>query len=220
MQAQIHRRDLEADVVRPSRRWQEVIQLAQVDLAEALARRVGAGRFDRSCSRAWLALESVACRIGALSLDAVARWHGTQPDLQATAGDWARDLRDDAQAAMDDIHALDGSAGAPPSVLGEWHAFAVVAADSQRAGEVLGATLLHAGLIGGPMRVIAATLATLPCGGSHYLARRLQPDRTRDAAGRALLVDVYAAPSLSVGAQRAAVWYRAALAEVLEREDQ
>ncbi len=200
---------------RPVRRWQDVVELCQVDIAEALTREIGAGRFDRACYQNWLAMESVACRIGALSLDAVAEWHGAQPALQATARLWACDLREDAQVAARDVRVLDGMAASPPPPLAQWHAFANAAGASQRAGEALGAVLLHSCLFDGAMRPAVATLGLLPfTRGSHYLQRRLQSAYARDPECAALL-DAYAATALAVGAQRAAGWYRDALAMAL-----
>ena len=199
----------------PARRWQDVVELARVELAEALARSIGSGRFDRRCYQNWLAMESAACRIGALSLDAVACWHSSQTALLATARNWANDLREDAQAAARDVRVLDGMAAAPPAALGQWHAFAGAAGGSQRAGEVLGAVLLHGQLLGGPMRAVAAAIGALPFAlGGHYLPRRAQAGYATEA-GCDLLLDAYAATALAVGAQRAAGWYRAAMVEIL-----
>jgi len=197
-----------------ARRWQDVVELAQVDVAEALARSIGLGRFDRVRYQNWLAMESVLCRIGALSLDAVASWHGSQPACQMAAHAWAARLREDARIAAHDVRALDGVADAPPAALGTWHAFAVEAGGSQRAGEVLGTMLLHDRLFGGPVRAVATTVAALPFNvGSQYLRRRVEPPSAPEH--REELLDAYAAASLAAGAQRAAHWYAAAMAEVL-----
>lgn len=197
-----------------ARRWQDVVELAQVDVADALARSIGRCRFDRVHYQNWLAMESVLCRIGALSLDAVASWHGSQPACQAAAHAWAARLREDARIAAHDVRVLDGIADAPPSALGSWHAFAVEAGGSQRAGEALGTVLLHDRLFGGPARAVAITVAELPFNvGSQYLRRRMEPPS--DAERREDLLDAYAAASLAAGAQRAAHWYAAAMAEVL-----
>ena len=196
-----------------ARRWQEVVELAQVDVAEALARSIGLGRFDRVRYQNWLAMESVICRIGALSLEAVASWHGSQPAWRASAQAWAERLREDARTAAHDVRVLDGVADASPAALGAWHAFAVEAGGSQRAGEALGTVLLHDRLVDGPMRPVAVTVCELPFGvGSQYLRRRME---ARSPADRGELLDAYAAASLAVGAQRAAHWYAAAMAEVL-----
>jgi hypothetical protein len=202
---------------RHARRWEDVAQLAQQDLARQLSRRLGAGAFDRHRYQNWLAMESATCRICALSLDAVAGWHGSQPELQATATAWAGELRDLAHAAARDVRVLDGMASAPPPALARWHAFVDEAAGSQRAGEVLGAVLLHTWLTEGPARAAVAAMGSLPFvarGVDHYLRRRLRAHP--DGGGRAGLLDAYAASALTVGAQRAANWYRAALEQVLE----
>lgn len=196
------------------RRWQDVVELAQVDVAQALARSIGLGRFDRASYQNWLAMESVLCRIGALSLDAVASWHDSRPAWQATARAWAARLREDAHTAAHDVRVLDGVADASPVALSAWHAFAAEAGGSQRAGEALGTVLLHDRLIDGPMRPVAITITELPFViGSQYLRRRMEappaPEHCAD------LLDAYAAASLAVGAQRAAHWYAVAMAEVL-----
>lgn len=197
-----------------ARRWQDAVELAQVDLAQALARAIALGRFDRASYQNWLAMESVLCRIGALSLDAVASWHGSQSGWQAAAQAWAARLREDARTAAHDVRVLDGVADASPAALGAWHAFAVEAGGSQRAGEALGMVLLHDRLSDGPMRPVAITITGLPFGiGSQYLRRRLAapsgPEQCAD------LLDAYAAASLAAGAQRAAHWYAVAMADVL-----
>lgn len=197
-----------------ARRWQDVVELARIDVAGALVRSIGLGRFDRIRYQHWLAMESVLCRIGALSLDAVASWHGSQPACQAAAQAWAAQLREDARVAAHDVRVLDGVADAPPVALGMWHAFAVEAGGSQRAGEVLGTVLLHDRLFGEPMRAVGITIAGLPFGiGSQYLRRRTEPALV--AEPREDLLDAYAAASLAAGAQRAAHWYAAAMADVL-----
>lgn len=197
-----------------ARRWQDVVELAQVDVAEALARSIALGRFDRARYQNWLAMESVLCRIGALSLDAVASWHGSQPACQAAAHAWAARLREDARIAAHDVRVLDGIADAPSAVLGKWHAFSVETGGSHRAGEALGTVLLHDRLFGGPARVVAITVAGLSFNvGSQYLRRRMDPPSA--AEPREELLDAYAAASLAAGAQRAAHWYAAAMAEVL-----
>lgn len=197
-----------------ARRWEDVVELARVEVAEALSRSIGLGRFDRVRYQNWLAMESVICRIGALSLDAVASWHGSQPAWQATAQAWAARLREDARTAAHDVRVLDGVAHAPPAALGAWHAFAVEAGGSQRAGEALGAVLMHDRLMDGAMRPVALTIAGLPFGiGGQYLQRRLAAASGPD--GCDALLDAYAASSLAVGAQRAAHWCAAAVGDVL-----
>ena len=159
-------------------------------------------------------MESVLCRIGALSLEAVASWHGSQPTCQAAAHAWAARLREDARIAAHDVRVLDGIADAPPAALARWHAFAVEAGGSQRAGEALGTVLLHDRLFGGPVRAVAATVAELPFNvGSQYLRRRMEPPSVAERCEE--LLDAYAAASLAAGAQRAAHWYAAAMAELL-----
>jgi hypothetical protein len=196
------------------RRWQDVVELAQVDLAHVLARSIALGRFDRGSYQNWLAMESVLCRIGALSLDAVASWHGSQPAWQAAAQTWAARLREDARTAAHDVRVLDGVADASPAALGAWHAFAVESGGSQRAGEALGTVLLHDRLIDGPMRPVAITTTELPfVVGSQYLRRRLAAPSGPEQCAE--LLDAYAAASLAAGAQRAAHWYAAAMADVL-----
>ncbi len=112
------------------------------------------------------------------------------------------------------VRVLDGMANAPPSALMRWHAFVDEAAGSQRAGEVLGAVLLHIWLTEGPARG-AAAMGSLPfVARGHYLQRRLRADP--DDGGHAELLDAYAASALAVGARRAANWYRASLGQVLE----
>jgi len=201
-----------------ARRWQDVVELAQAETAGVLLRALALGRFDRVRYQNWLAMESVLCRIGALSLDAVASWHGSRPALQQTVADWAARLREDAHAASHDIRLLDGMAQASPRALAEWHAFASAAGSSQRAGEVLGAVLLHERLSRGPMEAVLATVATLPFGiGGQYLKRRLRAAAAGDAGppGCDALLDAYAAASLALGAQRGASWHAAALAQAV-----
>ncbi|KQY54732.1 hypothetical protein [Lysobacter sp. Root494] len=200
-----------------ARRWQDVIALAQVGIAETLARAIAQGTLTRNCYQDWLAMESVACRIGALSLDAVAGWHVSQPALRATALAWALELREHAQFAARDVRVIDGMAGAPPPTMAQWHAFVCAAAASQRAGEALGSVLLHGHLFAGPMRAVTATILEMPFSrGGRYLAasllRAAQPATAREE--REALCNAYSTSALAVGAQRAAGWYRAALSVV------
>jgi hypothetical protein len=199
------------------RRWQDVVALARVGVAETLARAIAQGALTRNGYQDWLAVESVACRIGALSLDAVAGWHVNQPVLRATALAWALELRDRAQSAARDVRVVDGMAAAPPPTIAQWHAFVCSAAASQRAGEALGSVLLHGHLFAEPMRAVIATILEMPFSrGGQYLAARLRADlpaatqEERDA-----LCNAYSASALAVGAQRAAGWYRAALSAVM-----
>ena len=200
---------------RHARRWQDVVALAQVDVAAVLARAIAQGLLDRDRYQDWLAMESVACRIGALSLDAVACWHGAQPPLRVAAQAWALELREQAQHAARDVRVLDGMAATPPEALGQWRAFASTAGGSQRAGEVLGAMLLHARLFDGPVRAVVGAVRAMPFAhGGQYLARRLLGGPDGDSQARSDLLDAYSAAALAVGAQRAAGWYHAALVSI------
>lgn len=200
---------------RHSRQWQDAVALAQVAVAEMLVRRIGTGRFDGTTYRRWLAMESLACRIGALSLDAVSEWHGAHSALRTTSMAWAMDLRDLAQASACDMRALGGDIHPPPDELACWHAFVAATAGSQRAGEALGAVLLHSRLADGPVRAVMATLAEMPFARPHagrYLELRLGAGSPAD---RAQLLDAYSASALSVGAQRVATLYCSALATIV-----
>jgi hypothetical protein len=199
-----------------ARRWEDVVQLAQVDVAEALARSIGLGHFDRVRYQNWLAMESVLCRIGALSLDAVASWHVSQPALRATALAWALELRDHAKCAARDVRVIDGIATTPPPTMAQWHAFVCSAAASQRVGEALGSVLLHEHLFAGPMQVVIATILKMPfSSGSQYPAAILRPGQLAAVQEeREALCNAYSRSALAVGAQRAASWYQAALSVV------
>lgn len=197
-----------------ARRWQDVVASAQHDLAEALAGSLHAGRLDRQRYQNWLAMEAGLCRISALSLETIAGWHGAQPELRDASRGWASELGELALAAACDIRALDGVANALPAALAVWHAFADGAAGSQRAGEVLGAVLLHSRLAGGPAGEVLALLAASPgpSASARFVARRLQAGH---AAGREALLEAYSASALTIGACRARLWYRSALDTVL-----
>ncbi|MFC5578938.1 hypothetical protein ACFPOA_13070 [Lysobacter niabensis] len=208
-----HDKPEHATETRHPRRWQDVVALAQVDVAAVLARAIAHGSLDRDRYQDWLAMESVACRVSALSLDTVACWHGAQPALRATAQTWAAELRELAQVAARDVRVIDGVAATPPTAMGHWHAFACSAGGSQRAGEVLGGVLLHGRLYEGPVRAVATAILTMPFShGGQYLVRRLRADTGIATHARDALLDVYSASALAVGAQRAAGWYHAALA--------
>lgn len=201
---------------RPARRWQEVIELAQQALAATLEDAMRDGRLNRPTYQHWLATESAICRINALALDALADWHVSSPPLRATAYAWATAMRGDALAAAADVRGIDGMAAAMPSQIGPWQAFLESASRSSRAGEALGAVVLHARLMHGPARtaITAATeLPFVPVRGSRYLLQRAQV-QIGDTACDALL-HAYAGSALAAGAQRAAAWYRAAVQTVL-----
>jgi hypothetical protein len=198
---------------RGHRRWSDSLLLAQLDRAECLTRALGDGRLNQHSYRDWLASESAACRIGALSLDAVAGWHCSQPGLQVTAQAWASEWRELAQLAAADVRAVGAIAAAPPAQLGEWQAFLAQAGGSQRAGEVLGAAALNCRLLDGPVRGVLAAIkaqsfAVHACG---YLTRRLQPEPATVSGARSALLDAYSLAALTVGAQRATSWSRGAL---------
>lgn len=204
--------------VRPSRRWQDVVLVAQQDLAAALAGAVADGRLNRQTYQHWLATESAVCRINALALDAVADWHVSQPHLRAAVHAWATTMRDDALVAAADVRAIDGMTAATPPPLVPWQAFLESTSRSSRAGEALGAVVLHAGLMRGPMHKAITAMLALPfvsprCGG--YLLQRRQSDLAAIHDARQALLDAYAAAALATGAQRAADWHRAALESVL-----
>lgn len=199
-------------------RWQDVARLAQLDVAEALWRAIGNGTLDRDRYQNWLAMESALCRIGALSLDAVAKWHPAQPALQASALAWASQLREQAAAAAQDVQAIGGIAVVSALPLEQWRAFIESTCGSQRAGEAIGTVLLHAHLSEGPMRRLLATIRTLPFAGpawDRYLLCRLRPMDEEVRQRREALLDAYSATALSTGAQRAARWYAAAMMRLL-----
>lgn len=192
--------------------------MAQQELADTLMRAIGDGRLDRQTYQHWLATESAVCRINALALDALADWHVSVPQLRATARAWATTMRDHALAAAADVRQIDGIAAVTPSQFGLWQVFLQSASHSSRAGEALGAVVLHAQLMHGPVRDAIATVTALPCipaRGSRYLLQRSQPEAGFGQRDRDALLEAYSGTALSVGAQRAATWHRAALASVL-----
>lgn len=200
----------------PARRWQDVVELAQHRLTATLEDALRDGRLGRATYQHWLATESAICRINALALDALADWHVSSPPLRTTAHAWATAMRGDALAAAADVRGIDGMAAAMPSQIGPWQAFLESTSRSSRAGEALGAVVLHARLMRGPARTTIAAVTELPfvpVRGSRYLLQRAQA-QTGDAACDALL-HAYAGSALAAGAQRAAAWYRAALETVL-----
>jgi hypothetical protein len=199
-------------------RWQDVARLAQLDVAEALSRAIGNGGLDQDVYRNWLAMESALCRIGALSLDAAARWHASQPALQAGALAWSGQLREQAACAAQDVQALGGNAAVSELPLAQWRAFIESTCGSQRAGEAIGTVLLHAHLSEGPMRSLLATIRTLPFAGpawERYLLCRLRPMDEAARQQREALLDAYSATALATGAERAARWYGAAMMRLL-----
>lgn len=221
--------------VLPGRCWQDVVLAAQRELAETLDRAIGQGRLTTDPYRGWLALESSLCSINADALDRAAAWHGAQPALQAHAHAWAAGLRNDAALAATEAASHRDQVGTPadgasldaaPSEMPtqhraaaeiqQWREFMALAVPSARAGEALGVVALHARLMRGPMREAVGTVAALPwvAGiGCRYLLQRREPDAT--TSNDHTLLDAYAASALTVGAQRATGWYRAAMQRVL-----
>ena len=203
---------------RAPRHWQDVAQGAQQDLAEALASAARGGRLNRQTYQHWLAMESAVCRLNALALDAVAEWHVSQPHLRSVVHAWATAMRDDALLAAADVRAIDGMAGATPQPLVPWQGFLEAACRSSRVGEALGAVVLHATLLRGPVRSMIPAITQLPFvppRGSRYLVQRTHAHARPITQEREALIDGYSATALAVGAQRAAAWHRAALEMVL-----
>jgi hypothetical protein len=200
----------------PARRWQEGLLRAQQELADALLGGIGDGRLNRASYQHWLATESAVCRINALALDALADWHVSLPQLRATAHAWATTMRDHGLAAAADVRAIDGIAATPPSQFGLWQVFLQSASHGSRAGEALGAVVLHDQLMQGPARDAIAVVAAQPFArGGRYLLQRAQPAPAAGQRDRDSLLDAYSGAALAVGTLRAATWYRAALAMVL-----
>lgn len=200
------------------RGWQEVILACQHELAEAVIRSIDAGGLDRAGYLYWLATESALCRLGATALEAVSAWHATQPPLRAAALAWAGTLHIHARAAAADVRRIDVIAPALPPQIGPWQAFLQSTCGSARAGEALGAVVLHARLMRGPVRGAIAAVAGLPFAGDPgcgYLLQRSQPEHDFDYRQQAALLDAYSAAALAAGARRAADWYRALLDAVL-----
>ncbi len=212
-----HIRDL-IEAAHPGRRWQDVVLAAQLDTADALASAIGEGRLNRHSYQHWLATESALCRLNALAMEALSAWHGAQPTLRSAAQGWSTALRADALAAAADVRWIGGTTAAMPPQLGTWQTFLESACLSARAGEALGAIVLHVRLMRGPMREAIAAIAELPFAAGDscsYLLQRRQPETGPDHHGREALLDAYSGAALAVGAQRAAEWYRAALVSVL-----
>lgn len=216
MHASVNGKRSEAIDCPPSRRWQDVVEAAQQALAASLAGALRHGGLDRSSYQHWLATESAICRIHAVALEALADWHVSSPSLRATAHAWATRIRDDALAAAADVRAIDGMAPALPVEIGRWQAFMETASGSSRAGEALGAVVLHARLMHGQASAPLTTVAELPfitLQGRRYLLRRAQgPGGT---PGCDALLQAYSGSALAAGAQRAAAWYGAAMRTVL-----
>lgn len=203
---------------RGPRHWQDVAEAAQQDLAAVLASAITEGGLDRQTYQHWLAMESAVCRLNALALDAVAEWHVSQPQLRSAVHAWATAMRDDALVAAADVRAIDGIAAATPAELVPWQLFLESASRSSRAGEALGAVMLHARLLRGPMRATIAAIMALPfvpVRGGRYLLQRTRADAGHLEQHREALLDGYSATALAAGAQRAAGWHRAALQRVL-----
>lgn len=198
--------------------WTQMAAYAQQVLAGALAAAIADERLDRERYQQWMAMESATCRIGALVLDRLADWHGTQPQLRSTALGWATSLREDALAAAADVRALDGFAASPPETLARWHAYVEAACHSPRAGEALGTVLLHSHLLHGAARDAIDLVLELPylaTGGHGWLLRRCEQPNARAARERAELTATWSNAALAAGAQRAAAWHREALHMVL-----
>lgn len=203
---------------RPPGRWQDVVLVAQQGLADVIASASADGRLNRQTYQHWLATESALCRINALALDAIADWHVSLPQLRAAAHAWATATRDDALAAAADVRSIDGMAKTMPSQLGQWQTFLESASRSSRAGEALGAVVLHASLMRGAMCDAITTVLELPfvpISGSRYLLQRRRQGVVGGHIRHEALLDAYSAAALASGAQRAADWYCAALAQVL-----
>jgi hypothetical protein len=199
--------------------WTRMAAYAQQVLAGALAAAVADERLDRARYQHWMAMESAACRIGALVLDRLAEWHGTQPQLRATALGWATSLREDALAAAADVRALDGLAAPPPETLARWHAYVEAACHSPRAGEALGTVALHGHLLHGAAREAADLVLELPflaVRGRAWLLRRRDLPPAGIAHAREELLGAWSTAALAAGAQRAAAWHREALHAVLD----
>jgi hypothetical protein len=200
-----------------ARRWADALALAQVELARLLAGAIAEGRLGRYHYREWLAMESATCRIGALSLDQLAGWHGSQPELHAAVLAWSAQLRTHANLAAEDVRDLGGITAAMPRPLAQWQAFAGTAGGSQRAGEVLGTVLLHSRLLAGPMRPLLAAVSAMSFadGCARYFTTRREQALAPPDAGRDGLLDAYAVSALAAGVQSAAGWHRAALVSIL-----
>lgn len=196
--------------------WRAVVLGAQGATADAIAAAAGDGRLDRDRYQHWLAVESALCRLDALALESLSAWHAAQPPLQEAARAWAARLQDASRAAAADVRRIDVIAPALPRQLAPWQAFLDATCGTARAGEALGAVLLHAGLMRGPMRAAVAVVVALPFAAGHaYLRQRCQPECEQEALRQQRLLDTYSAAALAVGARRAADWYGALLADLL-----
>lgn len=198
--------------------WMHMAAYAQQVLGGALAAAIAEERLDRECYQHWMAMESAACRVGALALDRLADWHGAQPQLRSTALGWATSLREDALSAAADVRALGGFAASPPEPLARWHAYVEAACHSPRAGEALGTVLLHSHLMEGAAHDAVDLVLELPYLATHgrsWLLRRRERPNARIARERQELMDAWSTAALAAGAQRAAAWHREALHVVL-----
>lgn len=203
---------------RPSRggRWPDVLDEAQQNLAQTVFAAVAGGYLDRAAYQQWLAVEYALCQADQRALLAIADWHRPQPPLRLAALEWAAESGEYAHQAATDIRALDGIAAAPVPQVEAWLRFVDTASTSTRAGETLGAVVLHACLMrGAAARSAVALVRTLPFAagitGGYLLRRSLPRDRPAGDARESLL-QAYSATALAVGAHRAAAWHRAALA--------
>lgn len=202
---------------RPPRggRWPDVLDQAQQHLAQTVFAAVAGGHLDRAAYQQWLAIEYALCQVDQHALLAIADWHRPQPALRLAAREWAAEIGEHAIQAATDIRALDGIAAAPAPQVEAWRRFVDAASTSTRAGETLGAVVLHACLMRGAARSAVALVRTLPFAtgitGGHLLCRSLPRDGPAGDARESLL-QAYSATALAVGAHRAAAWHRAALA--------
>lgn len=199
-------------------RWPEVLEQAQRHLARAVLAAIAGGQLDRRAYQRWLAIEYALCQVDQRALLAIADWHRAQPALHAAALAWAAEAGEHAGLAAADIRSLDGITAAPVPEIEAWRRFVDSACTSTRAGETLGAVVLHAALMRGAAAAAIAMARTLPfatgVAGAHLLCRSLPRDGPESNA-RAALLQAYSATALAVGAQRAAAWHRAALATAL-----
>ena len=194
-------------------RWPAVLRQAQAAVADALAPVAANPGPDRQAYLDWLAGESAVCQRCAEAMEAVAGWHGRQPELHATAREWAAELRDLARLAATDVRALGGIASAPPRLLEEWRLFLEQASRCHRAGEALGAVALHAWRLPGRAGPALTALLGQPAvrTASGYLARRCRDDDPETRTWRVALLGAYSDTALAAGAQRAAAWGLAGL---------
>lgn len=204
-------------VARPPGVWTDIVARAQPAYGEQLDIALRHGRFGLDAYVGWLANESAACRLCALSFDAVAAWQGSQPALQATALAWSEELREVGALAAADVRRLGGIAPASAQSIGDWHGFLARACGSQRVGEALGAALLQVAAVEGPLRSALECLRGRPMAETAhaYLDRRLKTGPDPRQAERDALMDTHAAAALGAGALRAALWRQQALQAVL-----